>query len=176
MNNELYHKGVKGMKWGVRKDDRFGVHTEQVVIDEDAYRRNAKRAKQIRNYLGEVTGHYARNKHNTDAPTSPEDAKNKGWHQLSDAKSALHQFVKEDGVKNSKWISADGKKEVVFSNEGAKAHITTHAEDAGTYNYFSPDTNPLGHAVLDVVPYILFGNSANDHTNMDIRIKKVFRC
>lgn len=35
----------------------------------------------------------------------------------------------------------------------------------GTFNFASPDDNPVGHALLDVVPYILLGNTPNDPTN-----------
>ena len=141
----LMHYGVKGMKWGVRKDLK-----------------NAKAS--LRTKIGNATGHYARNKLNTNLPQNDVMAEKMGWRKLSSKESAMHQNNRTDGVENSKWVSPDGHKEVVFTGKGRNQRITQDVRDEGTYNYYDPQKNPVGHTVKDVLPYIFLGNEANDPT------------
>ena len=122
--------------------------------------------------MGITSGHYLRNKLNKDLPQNDADAKEKGWIKLSDKKSAMHQNHTEDGVKNSKWVSPDGHREVVFTGKGENQHITTDPRDVGTYNFANPNKNPIGHTVFDVIPYVLIGNSANDNSSFVDRLLK----
>lgn len=122
--------------------------------------------------VGVTSGHYLRNMLNKDLPQNDADAKERGWIKLSDKKSEMHQNHQEDGVRNSKWVSPDGHREVVFTGKGENQHITTDPRDVGTYNFADPNKDPIGHTFFDVIPYILIGNSANDPTNMVDRLLK----
>lgn len=115
---------------------------------------------------GYGSGHYLRNRLNKNLPTNDADAAKRGWRKLSDKDSSMHQFHQEDGVKNSKWVSPSGHREVVFTGKGENQHITTDPRDQGTYNVFDPKKHPIGHATLDVLPYMLWGNSASDSTTV----------
>lgn len=84
----LVHYGVKGMKWGVRKDP--------VSTFKDA--------------------HYNRNKFNTELPETMADAKKKGW--VSGVANNAHQRGTERGKRNVKFVSKDGHKEAVYNHEG----------------------------------------------------------
>lgn len=134
------------------------------------------RTQSIKNTIyGTLSGHYLRNKLNKNLPTNDADAKAKGWRKLSDKDSSMHQFFTEDGVRNSKWVSPDGHREVVFTGKGENQHRTTHAEDAGTYNFFDPKKHPIGHATLDVLPYVFLGNSADDSTTIVTRLSESYK-
>ena len=61
---------------------------------------------------------------------------------------------------NKKYVSPDGRYEAIYDE---KNHLVTDPRDVGTYNYASPD-NWLGHFILDVYPWILWGNSPDDST------------
>lgn len=143
----LQHYGVKGMKWGV-------VNTPEVSIGLKALQ----------------SMHYNRNRRNRITPQSSEEAVKMGWTRLSESMSAMHQNNKEDGVNNSKWIDKTGKREVVFTGKGSNEHVTTDPRDIGTYNFFNPKKNPIGHAVVDVLPYYLWGNTKDEQTTMPQRI------
>lgn len=108
--------------------------------------------------------HYGRQNKNTDLPKNDTDAEKKGWRKLSSKESAMHQFNKHDGVENSKWVSPDGHREVVFTGSGKNQRITNDSRDVGTYNFFDPNKNPVGHTVADVLPYLLLGNTSDDPT------------
>lgn len=150
----LAHHGVKGMHWGVRHDKQ--------PIDPIASFKGAK--DNLRTYIGDKTKHYARNDQNTNLPRNDVMAEKMGWRRLSDKESAMHQNNQTDGVKNHKWVSPDGHKEVVFTGIGKNQKITNDPRDVGTYNYYDPQKNPFKHTVADVVPYIFLGNSADDPT------------
>ena len=175
----LVHHGIKGQKWGVRRfqnEDRtwtaegkirYGNDNkpkEKIHLIKDTIKESKSLKSELRTYLGNKTGHYARNEHNVDLPKNDADAKKKGWIKLTDEQSAMHQNSKEGGVNNTKWISQDGHREVVFTGKGKNQHITSDVRDEGTYNYANPVENPLGHTVYDVLPYIFLGNEANDPT------------
>lgn len=181
-DNYLLHYGVKGMKWGVRRyQDYDGSRLSNGVKinpgrsmpmsrmhSEPAPKSStSKRHQSLKNIVrGYGTGHYLRNKLNKNLPKNDTEAAERGWRKLSDKDSSMHQFHREDGVKNSKWISPDGHREVVFTGKGENQHITTDPRDQGTYNFFDPKKHPIGHATLDVLPYMLWGNSADDSTTL----------
>ena len=151
MNDEyLMHYGVKGMKWGVRHD-KANRHV-------------------IRNAIGSASGHYSRNKKNTNLPNNSAEAKKMGWKKESRKKSSMHQFYLEDNKRNEKWTSPKGKREVVFSGRGRNQKINKHPEDIGTYNYASPSKRPIGHVLFDTIPYVLLGNSRQDTTSVGERL------
>ena len=135
-----------------------------------------KNAKDLKNnpkeYIGNEIGHYTRNLNNTNLPKNDKDAAKKGWRKLSSKESAMHQFSQKDGVENSKWVSPDGHKEVVFTGKGRNQRITQDVRDEGTYNYYDPQNNPFKHTVYDVIPYILLGNESNDPTTAVSRVAK----
>ena len=151
----LMHYGIKGMRWGFRKSKKY-----KNLIS------NAK------NYIGNKTNHYTRNENNLYLPSNDADAARQGWIKLSSKESAMHQFNKENGVENSKWVSPDGHREVVFTGKGNDQHVTTDARDIGTYNYYDPRKNPAGHVALDVIPYVILGNSSEDSTTIYQRISE----
>lgn len=113
--------------------------------------------------------HFSRNDKNVNLPQNPIDAKELGWTKMSKNNSKLHQHNTKDGVLNSKWISPDGHREVVFSGKGKNATINNTAEDKGSYNIVSPKKSKVGHAVIDVVPYMVFGNDKADKSTIKTR-------
>lgn len=127
--------------------------------------RNTKGPSLKGKIFGYTSGHYLRNKLNKNLPQNEAEAKKQGWIKLSKKESEMHQFHQEDGVRNSKWISPDGHREVVYTGKGKNQHITTDPRDVGTYNFANPKKDPIGHTLFDVVPYVLVGNSANDSTS-----------
>lgn len=124
--------------------------------------------------IGLTSGHYLRNKLNKDLPQNDADAEAKGWRKLSSKEDAMHQFRTQDGVRNSKWISPDGHREVVFTGKGENQHITRDPIDAGTYNFFDPQKHPIGHTLVDALPYVFLGNTADDPTTMYGRLSNSF--
>ena len=104
--------------------------------------------------------HYDRNSNMPveNLPQSPSEAADLGWDDSVAAN--CHQFTAGDQP-NEKWVSPDGKYEVIFDSSG---RIVTAPEDYGTYNYCDPNDDPVGHAIKDVVPWVLWGNSEDDET------------
>lgn len=131
----LVHYGVKGMKWGVRKD----------VVDS----------------LKDM--HYNRNDYNTNVPKTEADAKREGW--VSGVANNAHQKGTEPGKRNVKYVFKDGHKEAVYNHKGELV--------GGSYNYGSPIHRPGSHVVLDVLPWIVWGNNPGDVSTASQRTKEL---
>ncbi len=111
--------------------------------------------------------HYGRNQYMPldRLPQTPEEADKLAW---DDSVAAdCHQFTSVD-KKNVKYVSPDGRSEVIFTSEG---DVVTAPEDYGTYNFSDPNTNPVGHFNKDVLPWIIWGNEEADSTDMNARLK-----
>lgn len=164
-------KEYSSVKEALREETQKHLNVAKAVVDAP----KMQRGQSLRNtVLGTVSGHYLRNKLNKDLPQNDADAKAKGWRKLSSKEDAMHQFRTQDGVRNSKWISPDGHREVVFTGKGENQHITKDPIDAGTYNFFDPQKHPIGHTLVDALPYVFLGNTADDPTTMYGRLSNSF--
>ena len=113
--------------------------------------------------------HYNRNENNVDLPKNKTEAIKNGW---ASEIATYHQFTATENGENIKYISPDGHREVIF--DYTEKNIVTTPEDMGTYNYFDPKSNPLGHIIADVIPWYIYGNSPNDTTTFKDRVMIVF--
>ncbi len=109
--------------------------------------------------------HYSRNQYNVDLPQNSIEAEKLGWRDGVAAN--CHQFTAEDGKPHIKYVSPDGRREVIFDSEGN--YVITADEDMGTYNYADPDLW-MEHFVVDILPWIIYGNTPKDSTEPYERI------
>ena len=103
-------------------------------------------------------------------PCDPDEAREMGWD--NGVAASCHQFTSKTRS-NQKWVSPDGRYEVIFDPEGAK--VIDADEDRGTYNFGDPSKDRMGHFVLDVIPWLIYGNSAADSTTFGQRRDAFFR-
>lgn len=102
--------------------------------------------------------HYNRNQNNIQFPEEYDETFFKEW---DDGVSAnCHQFTAPNRD-NVKYVSPDGKYEAIYD---VNNKLVTDPRDVGTYNFVSPNEDPLGHFIKDVIPWIQFGNSPDDST------------
>ena len=78
---------------------------------------------------------------------------------LPDSKSIFH-MVPEDKA-TYKWVFDDGRELVIGERQDGTRYVQTDDRYLGTYNMANPD-NPAEHAVKDVFPYALLGNTPDD--------------
>ena len=120
--------------------------------------------------------HYFRNKLNIEYEWKDFEKLNKRlpeeykWVKLTLSESAMHQYTAPIyKLKfNKKYISFDGYFEVVYSYDNNLLTEGTGDSDMGTYNYSSHKSkngNELTHALKDVLPYNLYGNTFADLIN-----------
>ena len=93
------------------------------------------------------------------------------WVKMSYIMSSMHQNTAELPEKpNKKFVSFDGKFELVYSYDNRLLDEETGSEDMGTYNYGSPLENGLigtvnawqNHLLKDMVTYRLYQNTKKD--------------
>ena len=112
--------------------------------------------------------HYERNQQNVDLPKTADEAKAWDWKTVA---ANCHQFTAENGERYVKYVSPDGKREVIFNEKGDR--VITADEDEGTYNYADPDWK-FQHGILDVLPWIVYGNTPQDTTEWYQRVGGLF--
>lgn len=77
----------------------------------------------------------------------------------------IHQQRGQYG--NQVFLSKDGHKEAVFGPDGK---LVQDGINDGSFNFFHPYNEPLGHFLVDILPWIHRGNSRNDPTSIEERI------
>lgn len=110
--------------------------------------------------------HYERNENNIEFPEVFDEKffNEKDWNDNVSAN--CHQFSSPDRT-NKKYVSRDGKYEAIYNSQN---ELVTDPRDIGTYNFASPDKDPLGHFFKDVYPWIKYGNSEDDTTSATERL------
>ena len=116
------------------------------------------------------SAHYDRRETKNDVatlPQSPQEAKDSDQRGPDTTPKGpaddCHQYTAKDGP-NQKYVSPDGHREVIYNSAG---YIVLDPRDIGTYN-FCPSNElwyskeSLGHLVIDIIPWIIFGNDDND--------------
>ncbi|MCL1919318.1 MAG: RHS repeat-associated core domain-containing protein, partial [Peptococcaceae bacterium] len=118
------------------------------------------------------TIHYDyRQSKNTNLPANQQAADNAKWINSNDYDAinnpngggpvaSLHQNTATDGP-NVKYVSPDGKKEVIYDYQG---NMVIDPRDIGTYNFIPSGSiwGDAGHLIFDVIPWFLYGNSDED--------------
>ena len=99
-------------------------------------------------------------------PTNP--ANNDNFKKLPDSESAFHQL--DDGSKVSKYVSKEvdhngGQAEIIWND--TKNELVMDHKAKGTYNY---GESKVGHAIKDVLPWILLGTGRDDSSTMRERL------
>lgn len=69
---------------------------------------------------------------------------------------------------NRLYLSPDGKQEAVYDSDGK---LVRDGFNDGTYNYFHPSKEPLGHFFFDITPWLLLGQSTKDPTSKTERVE-----
>ena len=77
----------------------------------------------------------------------------------------IHQQRGQHG--NIVLLSGDGHMEAVYGPDGK---LVKDGINDGSFNFFHPSKEPLGHFLADMHPWIIHGNGMNDPTSMDERI------
>ncbi|MCH9693447.1 MAG: hypothetical protein K0U72_02965 [Gammaproteobacteria bacterium] len=80
---------------------------------------------------------------------------------------------------NEVWVHEDGHTELVVrfdrDEHGEKIDGTgaqvTDCKNMGSYNYYHPNEQPLGHFAADIFPWFKLGNCADDPSTSDERIE-----
>lgn len=113
--------------------------------------------------------HFARNNNQkSDVNYSDISASDSGFRKLPPEKSIFHQ-IGAGNENNEKWTNDKGE-EYVFNPSTNPPKLVTNAANIGTYNYI-PESDPAGHYLLDVLPYLLWGNSESDLTTFEERFR-----
>jgi len=111
-------------------------------------------------YVVQCVHYDVRKAWNTDLPQSPDEALAAGWRGPDNGgpSAACHQYTSPSKT-NTKYVSPDGHREVIFDYKG---NMVTNPLDIGTYNLCPSEQSYLGHFAVDILPWIVFGNDDDD--------------
>ena len=115
--------------------------------------------------IGAVIGiylHYTRNQYNDTSTYDQVTLVCGPWALQSDDKSIFHRMG-EGNENNNKYVHPNGS-EAVYNT---KDELITNSLNMGTYNYINNSTSTIGHGLVDVVPYFIFGNTPSDMFTTD---------
>ena len=94
--------------------------------------------------------------------SSPANAAEEGFRRTAEWEASTHQMG--DGAQgNQKYVNGETGAETVFSADGT---LVTDPMNIGTRNF---GKNPASHTALDVAPWLLWGNSKEDRSNVVVR-------
>jgi hypothetical protein len=117
---------------------------------------------------------------------------NNNWDLMPDEQNIFHNFDKNGkpnllpngNYRYKKFVHKNGQLEVIVdTKDGILSaddynRIVTNSTNAGSYNYYHPNNQQIGHKDYDVDPYIDFGSGKGDITTLENRrsvpIKSVF--
>ncbi len=171
--NELLKEIAKKLLLDIKKDPSYDEATRQKInstitrlltlLEEDA----EHSAQNGKHPIPSKEVHYNRNQLMPPdiLPISPQEARQWGWSDK--VASDCHQFTSPD-KSHVKFVSPNGKYEVIFDADG---NVVTAPEDYGTYNFADPETDPIGHFYEDVLPWLMWGNSEDDSTDPQQRLR-----
>lgn len=77
----------------------------------------------------------------------------------------IHQL--RGAIGNQVFVHDDGR-EVVFDSEG---NLVKDGINDGSYNYAHPTQDPIMHFVLDILPWLILGNTRQDPTTLSERLE-----
>lgn len=174
----IAHHGIKGQKWGVRRfQNKDGSLTKLGQSRNKVAKKYSTTKTEEANLLNKYKGargfimskedHYKRNELNSNLPNTAAEAKEKGWHTVI---ANAHQFTNDDND-NIKYVSPDGKQEAVYDKKG---NMIKNALDMGSYNYCPSEKSYYGHFKYDIMPWIMYGNAADDPSTVGQRIVGIF--
>ena len=166
----------------------FSYYEQAIKTDEDRKSSNPNRViVQIEKYIDMKTQmdiflietgltekqykeiHFARNNNQkSNVNYSDISTSDSGFRKLSSAKSIFHQ-IGAGNENNEKWTNDKGE-EYVFNPSTNPPKLVTNAANIGTFNY-RPESDIFGHYLLDVLPYLLWGNSEFDPTKFEERVR-----
>lgn len=129
--------------------------------------------------------HYARNERNDISEAGGEEwmnrvlkDKNSGWRLLKPSESIYHTpdpYTTDIKDWNVKLVNVDGREVVLKTTDGYK--VETDPRYLGTYNYVNPSEDSMlsddsiEHFRVDVIPYIVWGNSEEDTSLPSERVR-----
>ncbi|UNU73956.1 hypothetical protein LU293_03405 [Moraxella nasovis] len=105
------------------------------------------------------------------------------WKPMLDEENIFHNFD-ANGIPNKlpnghyrykKFVHNNGRLEIVIDTKDGilspddYSRIVNNPTNAGSYNYYAPRTEKIGHKDYDVDPYIDFGSGKGDITSLESR-------
>ncbi len=72
---------------------------------------------------------------------------------------------------NSKVVTTSTGQEGIYDEND---NLVNDNVNQGTVNYADPESNPVGHVIVDVVPYVVWGNTEEDPTSFRERLAALF--
>lgn len=113
---------------------------------------------------------YDRNNYNFVPPSEGMVVNNPSWRTVPEDKSVAHQQGTCPSQGNNKYVSPNGHYEAVYDANG---NAVTSGPNIGTYNFYDYNSDPVKHALYDILPWIVSGASANDPSTIGQRISAI---
>ncbi|MCF0125700.1 MAG: hypothetical protein HUJ68_08100, partial [Clostridia bacterium] len=148
--------------------DPTGLSKRDIIIaDLISYAIGGKLGYAFNKHMQKVNDEY-RTQHNEKREIEGNPEYQEEWKSLPKEESKFHQ--PENGDKATKYVTNDGKGEIVWND--TKNEKVTDPKIKGTYNYAG--NCKILHGLLDVLPWIIYGTGIDDPSNIEDRLKQTF--